>query len=73
MSSAYVLKLPVSDTVTIEITYAFEFFLSFYWDLERNGLSQAEFCPRNTMISSLSHTSVQNRLQPGLIMTLPGS
>ena len=39
--------------------------------LERDGLRQAEFCPRNTMMMNTNNTLIQDRSQPGLTMTVP--
>ena len=39
--------------------------------LERDGLRQAELCPRNTMMMNTNNTLIQDRSQPGLTMTVP--
>ena len=39
--------------------------------LERDGLRQAELCPRNTMMMNTNNTSIPDRSQPGIKMTAP--
>ena len=39
--------------------------------VERDGLRQAEFCPRNTMMMNTNNTFIPDRSQPGIIMTAP--
>ena len=37
--------------------------------LERDGLRQAELCPRNTMMMNTNNTLIPDRSQPGITMT----
>ena len=39
--------------------------------LERDGLHQAELCPRNTMMMNTNSTLIPDRSQPGITMTTP--
>ena len=39
--------------------------------LERDGLSQAELCPRHTMKMNTKNTLILDRSQPGITMTVP--
>ena len=37
--------------------------------LEKDGLRQAELCPRNTMMRNINNTLLPDRSQPGITMT----
>ena len=39
--------------------------------LERDGLRQAELCPRHTMKMKTKNTLIPDRSQPGITMTAP--
>ena len=39
--------------------------------LERDGLRQAELCPRNTMMMNTNNTFIPDRSQPGITMAAP--
>ena len=39
--------------------------------LERDGLCQAELCPRNTMMMNTNNTLIPDRSQPGITMIAP--
>ena len=39
--------------------------------LERDGLRQAELCPRHTMKMKTKNTPIPDRSQPGITMTAP--
>ena len=39
--------------------------------MERDGLRQAELCPRNTMMMNTNNTLIPDRSQPGITMTAP--
>ena len=39
--------------------------------LERDGLCQAEHCPRNTMMTDTNNTLIPDRSQLGITMTTP--
>ena len=39
--------------------------------LERDGLRQAELCPRNTMMMNTNNTFILDWSQPGITMTAP--
>ena len=39
--------------------------------LERDGLHQAELCPRNTIRMNTNHTLITDRSQPWITMTAP--
>ena len=39
--------------------------------LERDGLRQAELCPRNTMMMNTNKTLIPDQSQPGITMTAP--
>ena len=39
--------------------------------LERDGLRQAELCPRHTMEMNTKNTLIPDRSQPGITMTAP--
>ena len=39
--------------------------------LERDGLRQAELCPRHTMMMNTKNTLIPDRSQPGITMTAP--
>ena len=39
--------------------------------MERDGLRQAEHCPRSTMTNNINNILVPNWSQPGLTMTTP--
>ena len=39
--------------------------------LERDGLRQAELCPRNTMMMNTNSTLIPDRSQPGITVTTP--
>ena len=39
--------------------------------LERDGLRQAELCPRNTIMMNTNFTFIPDRLQPGITKTAP--
>ena len=39
--------------------------------LERDGLRQAELCPRQTMMMNTKNNLLTNRSQPGITMTAP--
>ena len=39
--------------------------------LEREGLRQAELCPRYIMIKNINNTLIPDRSQPGIAMTAP--
>ena len=40
-------------------------------NLERDGLCQAELCPRHTMKMKTKNTLIPDRSQPGITMTAP--
>ena len=39
--------------------------------LDRDGLCQAELCPRHTMMKDTNNTLIPDRSQPGITMTAP--
>ena len=39
--------------------------------LERDGLRQAELCPRHTMMMNTKNNLIPDRSQPGITMTAP--
>ena len=39
--------------------------------LERDGLRQAELCPRHTMVMNTRNNLIPDRSQPGITMTAP--
>ena len=39
--------------------------------LEKDGLRQAELCPRHTMLKNTNNTFIPDRSQSGILMTTP--